>query len=338
MKDDPLQPEALQRARLAALASQVLLEDPRDLQKILQSVVEITERLLPADSASIILPGEESYVAATTVPGQKPGVVARNIRREGGATAEILRTRSPLFVPDIRRMSFEPNPMLREHGFQGFLGYPLLWKGEVLGVLYALFRTRRELTEQDRDFIKILSMRAAHALALSRLYRRLEELALLDDLTGVYNRRGFFQVAQGALARAIRDREFASLVILDMDRFKELNDALGHLAGDRALVVVARTLRENLRESDIVGRYGGDEFLLFLPGTRGEEAREAVERIQEALEEKHPDHPLSLSAGVATFDPGREDRVTLQDLLRRADRALYEAKRKRRAVRLASPS
>lgn len=332
MSSKPVKGEDLQRARLAALASQVFLEDPRDLQKILQTIVETTERLLPADSASIILPGEEVYVAATTVPGQTPGVVARNIRRKGGSTAEILRTRAPLYVPNIDELPFDPNPMLREYGFRGFLGYPLLWKGEVLGVLYALFRTPRELTDQDWDFIKILSMRAANALALARLYRRLEELALLDELTGVYNRRGFFRVAREELARADRQRCPVSLVILDMDNFKRLNDTLGHLAGDRALQEVARTLREKLREGDIVGRYGGDEFLLLLPDTPATEAREVVERVQRVLRKKEYAFPLRLSAGIASWEPPTSSPPDLEDLLRRADRALYEAKGSRDAV------
>jgi diguanylate cyclase (GGDEF)-like protein len=159
----------------------------------------------------------------------------------------------------------------------------------------------------------------------------LAALAETDALTGLRNRRGFVAAAEAALARAARHGERASVVMLDLDRFKAINDAHGHAAGDAVLRATAEVLQSLLRGGDLAGRLGGEEFALLLPGASAEVAAGAAERLRRALAARVP-HPevearVTASFGVATVDlRGTVPEAALDAALREADRALYAAK------------
>lgn len=161
---------------------------------------------------------------------------------------------------------------------------------------------------------------------------RLEMLATTDGLTGIVNRRGFDSALQKECARAVREHQPISLLILDIDHFKALNDAFGHPAGDACLNVVARCLQDSVRRpADLVARYGGEEFAVLLPNTDAAGASQIAEGVRlavMALGVRHPSSPsgaVTTSVGYATLRPGsaRESGV----LVAWADKALYEAKR-----------
>lgn len=161
------------------------------------------------------------------------------------------------------------------------------------------------------------------------LYKHLRELSIMDSLTHVYNRNYFFPEFERQLAMARRHGYPVTLVIFDLDRFKQHNDAYGHLEGDALLKEVAGVLKRNVRETDTLARFGGDEFVLLLPHTGDGEATHTVQRLKERLVEELPESPISLSAGIASFP---QDGTTSRDLLHRADIALYRAKERRDAV------
>ena len=157
---------------------------------------------------------------------------------------------------------------------------------------------------------------------------RMERLATTDDLTGLLNRRAFFARAEAARLLALRLRQPITLLMLDIDHFKQLNDRFGHATGDEALVKFSATCTEALREHDILGRLGGEEFALALPGTDLEGARHAAERLRQAVLDTRlltcgNSYTMTVSVGVVLIDP-EED---LPTALARADHALYEAKR-----------
>jgi diguanylate cyclase (GGDEF)-like protein len=170
----------------------------------------------------------------------------------------------------------------------------------------------------------IMSLRLLGLLSrLDETEGRLRALSITDELTQAYNRRYFISLAEAELARSRRYGGTCSLAILDLDRFKEVNDTNGHLAGDEALREFSRLCRESLRAADTFARYGGDEFIILLPGTTPATAVSVVDRIRASLA-GHPDGHLSLSGGVAGLDPAVPD---LDQLVKRADDALYVAKR-----------
>jgi diguanylate cyclase (GGDEF)-like protein len=162
-----------------------------------------------------------------------------------------------------------------------------------------------------------------------RINEQLSRLAMLDPLTGVFNRRTFEERAEAVIAEAARDSRPLSLLAVDIDHFKEVNDEFGHAGGDEALRLVVALMRETLGEKQILSRIGGEEFAVLLPGADEDDARLTAERLRRHLECSPIDVDgrelcLRISAGVATLSPGLE---SLSPLLRAADRALYAAKR-----------
>ena len=156
----------------------------------------------------------------------------------------------------------------------------------------------------------------------------LEAQASLDPLTGLYN-RGHVSLLADEFESALLQGHPVSLLLCDVDHFKGVNDTFGHLAGDHALEEIARQLRDNARTSDTPCRYGGDEFLVLLVGTRAEQAFATAERMRAAISGAQLSHngvsiPVTVSLGVATAEPDSE--LTLPDLIEQADRALYRAK------------
>jgi len=157
----------------------------------------------------------------------------------------------------------------------------------------------------------------------------LQVLATTDDLTNLLNRRHFFELAEKEMTRAKRYQQHFSLLIIDIDNFKTINDKYGHLCGDRVLHVVARCIRQNSRNVDISGRYGGDEFVILLPETQPAFTQVFAERLCQIIpteleEMEEVTIPITLSIGIANFSG--EANITFDNLLDRADEALYIAK------------
>lgn len=164
---------------------------------------------------------------------------------------------------------------------------------------------------------------------IAALTDELNRQASYDALTGVYSRRRFEQIGNSALGEARYHRQPLSLLIFDLDWFKEINDRFGHATGDEALRKVAQVCQSHLRPSDDIGRLGGDEFLILLPGTTIEQANEAGRRLQAAVRAipfEHGSSPLGLSFGAAQL---REHDSSLDSLIQRADARLYAMKRQR---------
>jgi diguanylate cyclase (GGDEF)-like protein len=162
---------------------------------------------------------------------------------------------------------------------------------------------------------------------LKDAYRRIEELAELDELTGAFNRRCIMRMLDEEIARSVRNGSPCSIALIDLDWFKRINDAFGHPIGDEVLRTFAITMFANIRSIDRFGRYGGEEFLLILPDMPPEGAERALERLRAIIADLDwsafsPGMKVTISAGVATFRPNE----TPDTLLARADRALYAAK------------
>jgi diguanylate cyclase (GGDEF)-like protein len=164
------------------------------------------------------------------------------------------------------------------------------------------------------------------------LKRRYHQLSIVDELTGLHNRRFFLSEAGSALALAARHRHSFSLLMIDLDHFKNINDVFGHAMGDRVLQIASALFKAQIRDGDILARYGGEEFVLALANTDEQGALQMAERILESLRTLQlnaGEHPLHITAsiGIATLDPDRAHRQDrLEQMLRQADQALYYGK------------
>ena len=217
---------------------------------------------------------------------------------------------------------------------------PLMLGKRALGVIYL---DRRTGHSRDEELLEVFASQAAAAIQNSLLY----DMATTDSLTGTYVRGFVIQQLQQSIKRSLRHCEPLSLLMVDLDRFKQINDQYGHQVGDRALRQVGELLREAVRETDVVGRYGGDEFIMILPGTAAAGALIVADRIMQrvrsaALEEDGVTIPLHLSLGISTLqpplpeagDPGMDPdsfASAAEGLIASADRALYAAKGSGRA-------
>lgn len=195
---------------------------------------------------------------------------------------------------------------------------PLTHHGEQLGI--ALFEHG-----SDGVIFELLRQAISSAVKGSQLTREVEQLAISDHLTGLFNRRHLAARLQDELARCLRYHHPISLTIIDLDGFKKVNDLRGHKAGDMVLQRVADLLRLTVRESDIIARFGGDEFVLLQPETTADGAQIVAERLLVALQDLDEDGFTSASLGVATMMPGSEP-WDADELIRRADQALLRAK------------
>jgi diguanylate cyclase (GGDEF)-like protein len=208
---------------------------------------------------------------------------------------------------------------------------PIVGRGQILGMLHLrgeVLRTRTTSAALD-DSIERFTDQLSLSLTNIELREKLENMALRDGLTGLYNRRFLDEVLEHNLAKLKRESKHAGLLLLDVDHFKRFNDTHGHQAGDEALRRVGATLTAAVRASDVVCRYGGEEFLVFLPECEIEEATAKAEAIRIAIAttaltvDNQPIPPVTASIGLAMF-PGTG--TTRGQLIQMADRALYRAK------------
>lgn len=201
---------------------------------------------------------------------------------------------------------------------------------QMLGLLLSVYgsavQRNKELQETQADLQTANEELADQQEKLAVVNQQLVKLATLDALTGLHNRRAFNQRLQEELNRATRQQSPLSIVMMDVDHFKSINDDFGHLIGDEVLMELAELLRETSRESDFLARYGGEEFAVLLPSADREGALQWAERMRVCVENHTWRHrPVTLSLGVTTNSLGYEP-VNPSEFVDEADKALYAAK------------
>lgn len=225
---------------------------------------------------------------------------------------------------------FVEDEALLKAGIRSAVRLPLTANGKAIGVLCLDSTTPFCYGEQELEVLVPLSEQLAIAIEHGRLFQEIHRLAITDELTGLFNHRHFYRQLEQEFRRTRRYGHPLSLIMLDIDLFKQYNDLNGHLAGDEALRLIAALLRNSTRGVDIVARYGGDEFGIILPETDLRQAWVQAERIRFVMERDalggrgaSGSQSLTASLGVACFGP---DMRQVEDLVRAADQALYRSK------------
>lgn len=215
---------------------------------------------------------------------------------------------------------------LKKLGIRSALIVPLIMRERVLGVLFLQDCTNpRDWSIDDISTIGSLADNLSVAIENAELHQEIARQAVTDGLTGVANRRSFNESFSREFERARRYNEPLSLVIIDLDYLKKINDTYGHKAGDDAIASIGKLLKQSSRVSDLPARYGGEEFCLLLPNTELDMAEQLAERIRRKINEVHVEGPgnISASIGVASYPSHADDP---DSLFQKADSALYAAK------------
>jgi diguanylate cyclase (GGDEF)-like protein/PAS domain S-box-containing protein len=241
-----------------------------------------------------------------------------------------IKRRNAVVIGDVAE-EFPRFANISGNEIRSWLGIPLIVHGDVIGLMGFDSASPNFFTSKHVRMASALGDHVAVALQNARLYEQTRELAMTDSLTGVATRRSFFLQAEQTLELAKRNQRSISVIMADLDHFKEINDEHGHGKGDEAIRLAAVAAREVLRRSDIIGRYGGEEFAVVLPDTERTAATAIAERLRARVGETEvpgTSRTLSISVGVVAECPGGAE--TLDAILDKADRALYEAKRRGR--------
>ena len=255
---------------------------------------------------------------------------------KGGLTARIVRDCKPVLVQDWLTEGEQYNAIAQKTGTDmlSYLGVPMISEDKVVGVISVQAARPMAFNDHDEKLLISVAGQAAMAMENARLHQLAQDQAKLDSLTKVYNHGHFLELTRKAVVDSDRDDTQVSLIMLDIDHFKQYNDTYGHVAGDNVLRMLANALKSSVRDTDFVGRWGGEEFCVLLQGVGITEAKRVSRLIRRAVAELYPvdghgqliPNP-TVSQGISSYP---HPSPTASDLIEQADAALYQAKRRGR--------
>ena len=233
-------------------------------------------------------------------------------------------------LDDAEKVSPDAAAAMRAVRAEALTAVPIVGAAGVLGALVCFFGRTRHFESDELDAHKALARQAATVLERQRLQHELQFLAMHDQLTGLANRNLLRERLSHTLASAERSGRAMSLIFLDLDGFKRINDDLGHRVGDGVLQTVATRINDVVREADIVGRFGGDEFLIVCEDATADAAGLIAARVVDAVRQPIDDldlgYSVTASVGIASYSPGAASAPTNDSLVRLADAAMYQSK------------
>jgi diguanylate cyclase (GGDEF)-like protein len=314
-RDEEREPQAeeLERLRDLGVGRAVQLA----VRSLLQTITEQARLLTRADAAELfVCPPEGDVLARAHVAGAGVCAAVGDAKPGDGLACGVWRSGECVHSDG------------RECPFRRALGAPVRWRGELLGMLGSLSNQEGSFSEADSAMLDLLAEQAAVAIVNSRLSAEIERLAVVDELTGVFNRRGLVILGAREVERARRLGRPLAVLFVDLDHFKSLNDEYSHEVGDQALKKVSRRILDGMRRIDTVARYGGEEFVVLLAETELGSAVDVAERVRQMVESTNlatgrGPARVTVSIGVTARGPKT---TSLDGLIRRADEAMYAAK------------
>src|SRR5262245_17187314 len=319
------------------------------LIRLFSSSLQIDELLERVVSKSTEVLGDTSFIVLTNETGQlkleaafstdrdrlvKMLVTTVNLGEQAVKSdllSSVLVRREPVLISNVPQASLTPDlrAIVERHGVMSLLAVPIQTKEAVLGTFISLAAESKMLTNDDVTTASAIADFTAIALENAGLFAELQRSAITDSLTGVYNTRFFHEVLGRETARADRYNTALSLLMIDIDTFKLVNDTFGHVVGNKVLTQIAKTLGHTVRNTDFVFRCGGDEFGVVLPGTDLEGAMRVAEKILQKVEAGEILTSLgysgrvTVSIGLSEYRRGSH----FETLVAEADQALYTSKR-----------
>lgn len=326
--------------RHASAAVATTLEQDVAIEKILEEL----NRVVPYDSASVLLVqnGEMEIVGARGFKESKKILGLRFPITENSPNNVVYETKEPYILEDAP----ETYSQFRKHPhnhIRGWMGIPLLIRDRLIGMLALDSTQKSRFNINHARLASAFADQVAIALENARLFEETRHLATIDSLTGLLNRRHFMELTRHEFQQASRYKKHLSIMMLDIDHFKKINDTYGHLIGDQVLQKIASVCKDNLRSADLSGRFGGEEFVFLLPETSLHRPDDAsietkdldplpaqivAERLREMVANtfimtEMGKLSVTVSLGIAEYTPSISDIEKVIDL---ADRALLQAK------------
>lgn len=302
-----------------------------DLPAILHTVLEYVDHFVEADLWALLMLDHDRQDLYYTglVGGENPHLSDFRIRMGEGLAGWVAQHGETLIIPEAAADPRAPSVLSEHFTVRSAIGLPIRGRRGTHGVLEIINPRLSESTDYGIAFLHILVDFAAIAIENSQHFAHVEQLTITDDASGLYNSRYLYTILERELLAARKDPRPFSLVFLDLDRFKLVNDAHGHLAGTELLAQVGRRIRELSRPTDLCFRYGGDEFVVFMPHTTREEAL----RIAREIHQKLAAHRFRLSGGIELFVNSSAgissyptDGRTVHAILGIADNRMYSVK------------
>ena len=322
-----------QAAQLAALNMvAIAISSSLGLQDVLAKIMQQGIELTGAKAACVAFYDQDKGTFRERhTQGLSEHFVSHMSFRPGGLADEAFKTDSPILSNDRPGAAHPLSRLAREEGLTCFLCLPLTSHDYPLGVLYFYRCDRDTFLGEEISLLTTFASLAAGAIHNARLHAQTQDMATTDPLTALYNRRALDARLECEILRSQRYGKSFSVMMLDIDHFKQVNDIHGHAAGDCVLRQLGALLIEETRDVDIVARYGGEEFVITLPETAIESAKQVAERIRSRIAGTSFTLPhgetihLTISIGVCCFPNAAATKS--EEILERADQALYVAKR-----------
>jgi diguanylate cyclase (GGDEF)-like protein len=302
-------------------------------RKVIELIMAKIQQLIPSEAWSMLMVDEErqELVFELALGGKGKEVSAFRVKMGEGIAGWVAQTGQPVIVNDVgkdprfaRRFDSETRFKTRS-----MLCAPLVSRGRTIGVVQVINREQGNFTKADQQVLLTLVEPCAIAIENAILFQKAEQLTITDDLTKLFNSRYMNLYISREIKRCKRHGIPLSVIFLDLDGFKGINDQYGHLAGSLTLTEVGRILTQCVRESDILARYGGDEFVAVLPETPASGALVIGERIRKAIEEhvfltsQSLSARISASIGIAAYP---DHALSPEGLIQKADQAMYRVK------------
>jgi len=317
--------EQLDALRATAADITAELELPRLLEIILKRAIS----LISATGGDLGLFDETtSQLMIVTSHNMGKNYTGTRMAMGEGVMGLVAKTLEPRIIQDYRSWKGR-SPQYLDGPWHAAMASPLLVHGRLVGTIGIVdANPQRQFTQDDLNLLNLFAQQAAIAIHNAQLHTEVQKLAITDPLTRLYNRRGFFEFGEREIERTRRSKHPLAAIMLDIDHFKKVNDSFSHAVGDEVLIELANRCKAKLRKTDLIGRYGGEEFAVLLPDTDEESAIKVAERLRKTVEKKpvETDHGsifITISLGVTTVD---ENAPELAILLDHADTAMYTAK------------
>ncbi len=318
----------------AMIDSASALNSTLDFDEVLDRILTNLEKVIPHNVANIMLVsegGEVKIVRAHGYGAKELQSLFQNGQLSVSETPFLLKmamSGSPIVIPDtLSDSSWVKSPGMERT--RSYLGVPIFVKGKIMGYINVESVQTCDYNQSHGKRLMAFADQAALAIENSRMFEKLEQMAVVDTLTGLYSRRHFSDLGGKEIERARRYGNPLSLLMIDLDHFKNFNDTFGHAVGDQILVEVANTIGTTLRKIDIPGRLGGEEFAVLLPETNlqngmlvAERLRQAISGLRIPVKDRIID-TITASFGLATLC---DNHIDLQTLITSADMAMYKAK------------